>query len=432
MRPLEYNKIITELAEWISGLKERRPSAGRRLLVESMTADTDEVADGLQRDVMERVSREIVLDADEGIDYKALADGVQPLLPVELKWPTADEAEACQQLNDALERLQELLLGIAGELVRHRKDEAYVKLYEREQRTFTRNHGVSRARLEYEEWKEKECLGSPSMEDLEAYRADMLLAMFDAGVFEEKVAGMGNTRRINGEVDFDGLIERHKIAPEDLYKYYRCLRSVCDFEGGMLVVNAKKVGTHFNAFRKEKGAKQRRTAFFKFMQKVEFAQQDMLALRERHGVRLAALPDSRRGILEALAELVGYGEWVAPASDERIMEMLQNALGVGIYELTGEDAEMSETLWSMLEATGKLRVAWQNLIGYFAEKRFFLSTLGSPALNEMFFGNKELYQNIDKGRPGYKHKSKKWTQVLPLLDRFVPKKDRQNDNARDR
>ena len=392
--------------------------------MESMTADTEEVADGLQRDVMERVSHEIVLDADEGIDYKALADGVQPLLPVELKWPTADEAEACQQLNDALERLQELLLGIAAELVRHRKDEAYVKLYEREQKTFTRNHGVSRARLEYEEWKEKECLGSPSMEELVDYRADMLLAMFDAGVFEEKVAGMGNTRRINGEVDFDGLIERHKIAPEDLYKYYRCLRSVCDFEKGMLVVNAKKVGTHFNAFRKEKGAKQRRTAFFKFMQKVEFAQQDMLALRERHGVRLAALPDSRRGILEALAELVGYGEWVAPASDERIMEMLQNALGVGIYELTGEDAEMSETLWSMLEATGKLRVVWQNLIGYFAEKRFFLSTLGSPALNEMFFGNKELYQNIDKGRPGYKHKSKKWARVLPLLDRFVPKKDR--------
>jgi len=432
MRPLEYNKIITELAEWISGLKERRPSAGRRLLVESMTADTDEVADGLQRDVMERVSREIVLDADEGIDYKALADGVQPLLPVELKSPTDSETEACQQLNDALERLQELLLGIAGELVRHRKDEAYVKLYEREQRTFTRNHGVSRARLEYEEWKEKECLGSPSMEDLEAYRADMLLAMFDAGVFEEKVAGMSSNRRINGEVDFDGLIERHRIAPEDLYKYYRCLRSVCDFEKGMLVVNAKKVGTHFNAFRKEKGAKQRRTAFFKCMQKVEFAQQDMQALRERHGVRLAALPDSRRGILEALAELVGYGEWVAPASDERIMEMLQNALGVGIYELTGEDAEMSETFWSMLEATGKLRVAWQNLIGYFAEKRFFNPTLGSPALNEMFFGNKELYQNIDKGRPGYKHKSKKWTQVLPLLDRFVPKKDRQNDNARDR
>ena len=432
MKPQEYNKIITELAEWISGLRDRRPSAGRRLLVESMTADTEEVSEGLQRDVMERVSREIVLDADEGIDYKALADGVQPLLPVELKSPAAGEDEACQQLNDALERLQELLLGIAAALVHHRTDEDYVKLYEREQKTFARSQGVRRARLEYEDWREKECLGSPSMEELVEYRADMLLAMFDAGVFEEKVAGMGHCKRIHGEVEFDGLLERHKTAPDDVWKNYRCLRKLCDYADGLLVVNAKKAGTHFNAFRKEKGAKQKRTAFYKCMQKVEFAQQDMLSLRERPGVCQAALPDSRRGILEALAELVGYGEWVAPASDERIMEMLQNALGVGIYELTGEDAEMSETLWSMLEATGKLRVAWQNLIGYFAEKRFFNPTLGSPALNEMFFGNKELYQNIDKGRPGYKHKSKKWAQVLPLLDRFVPKKDRQNDNARDR
>ena len=103
MKPQEYNKILTGLAEWISGLRDRRPSAGRRLLVESMTADTEEVSEGLQRDVMERVSREIVLDADEGIDYKALADGVQPLLPVELKSPTDSETEACQQLNDALE-----------------------------------------------------------------------------------------------------------------------------------------------------------------------------------------------------------------------------------------------------------------------------------------------------------------------------------------
>ena len=194
--------------------------------MESMTADTEEVSEGLQRDVMERVSREIVLDADEGIDYKALADGVQPLLPVELKSPTDSETEACQQLNDALERLQELLLGIAGELVRHRKDEAYVKLYEREQKTFARSQGVRRARLEYEDWREKECLGSPSMEELVEYRADMLLAMFDAGVFEEKVAGMGHCKRIHGEVEFDGLLERHKTAPDDVWKNYRCLRKL--------------------------------------------------------------------------------------------------------------------------------------------------------------------------------------------------------------
>lgn len=423
MKPADYNKILTGLIEQIPGLSEVRPSAGRVFLVRYYAADTGELVDGLTRDVLTRVSREIVLDADEGIDYAELAENLRSLLPVELKSPTADECDACQELNANLDRLLDTLLGIADELVRHRKDDEYVKLYEAELRTFARNGGVRRARFDYEKWKEKECLGSPSMEELEEYRADKLLCMFEAGVFEERVSRMGNTRRIANEVVFDSQIEHHKTIADDVGKNYRSLRKLCDYANGLLVVKPKQVGTHFYAFREEKGARLKRGAFFKYMQKVEFAQQDMQALRERHGVRLAKLPDSRKAILETLAELVGYGEWVAPASDEKILTMLHNALGVGMYELTGEDAEMSETFWSMLEATGKLRVVWQNLIGYFAEKRFFSPSLGSPALNEMFFGNKELYQNIDKGRPGYSRKSKKWAQVLPLLDRFFPRKE---------
>ena len=159
------------------------------------------------------------------------------------------------------------------------------------------------------------------------------------------------------------------------------------------------------------------------MYKVDLVQQEMQEMQKRRGARLDGLPASRHQILETLAELVGYGEWVAPATDENILEMLYNALGVGMYELTDEDYEMSETLWSMLELTGNLRVVWQNLIGYFAEHRFFVSTLGSPALNEMFFDNRDYYQNIDKGRPSYKRKSKKWEHVQPLLDRFVPRKE---------
>lgn len=423
MKPADYNKILIGLIEKIPGLSEVRPSAGRVHLVLYYAVDTAELMDSLTQDVLTRVSREIVLDADEGIDYAALAENLQPLLPVELKSPTADEADALRELNDKLDKLLDTLLGIADELVRHRKDDEYVRLYEGELRTFTRYGGMRRASLDYQEWKEKVCLGSPSMEELEEYRADKLLCMFEAGVFEERVSRMGKTRRVNGEVVFDGVIERHKIAPDDVWKNYRCLLRLFDFVDGMLVVKPKQVGIHFYANREEKNARQKRMAILKYKQKVELSQQDMQALRERPGVRLAALPESRKDILNALAELVGYGEWVAPASAENILMMLQNALGVGMYELTGEDAEMSEMFWSLLEATGKLRVVWQNLIGYFAEKRFFSPSLGSPALNEMFFGNKELYQNIDKGRPSYGRKSKKWAQVLPLLDRFVPKKE---------
>ena len=103
--------------------------------------------------------------------------------------------------------------------------------------------------------------------------------------------------------------------------------------------------------------------------------------------------------------------------------MLHNALGVGMYELTGDEAAMSETFWSTLEQVGNQRVVWQNLIGYFAEHRFFSPNLGAPALNEMFFDTTEYYQNIDKGRPSYQRKAKKWARIQPLLDRFVPRKE---------
>ena len=164
-------------------------------------------------------------------------------------------------------------------------------------------------------------------------------------------------------------------------------------------------------------------AFFKYMMKIDFAQQAMQEIRQRQGVRLAELPDSRRGILEWLAEMVGYGEWLPPATAEKILEMLHNALGVGMYELTGDEAAMSETFWSTLEQVGNQRVVWQNLIGYFAEHRFFSPNLGAPALNEMFFDTTEYYQNIDKGRPSYQRKAKKWARIQPLLDRFVPRKE---------
>ena len=103
------------------------------------------------------------------------------------------------------------------------------------------------------------------MEELAEYRADKLLCLFEAGVFEERVSRMGNTRRVANEVVFDGLIERHKIAAEDVWKNYRCLCKLCDFTNGLLVVKPKQVGNHFYAFREEKGARQKRSAFFKYI-----------------------------------------------------------------------------------------------------------------------------------------------------------------------
>ena len=128
MKPYEYNIILTGLIASVSGLKERRPSAGRRLLVESLLADTKELTEGLKTEVLARVSREIWLEADEGIDYDALAEGVQDVLPLELLNATADEEEVCDRLNEALEALSKTLFDIVKALNRLYKHEDYATL----------------------------------------------------------------------------------------------------------------------------------------------------------------------------------------------------------------------------------------------------------------------------------------------------------------
>ena len=105
MKPCEYNNILTGLIAEIASLKERRPSAGRLKYLEGYAADVEELTRDLMTDILERVQREIWLEADEGIDYSAQSEQILSLLPIELPKANADEVAACQQLADALEKL---------------------------------------------------------------------------------------------------------------------------------------------------------------------------------------------------------------------------------------------------------------------------------------------------------------------------------------
>lgn len=65
----EYTEILDELKRKIADLGDRRPSAGRLHHLMSIAADMEELTGKFRADVLERVSRDIVLDAEEGIDY---------------------------------------------------------------------------------------------------------------------------------------------------------------------------------------------------------------------------------------------------------------------------------------------------------------------------------------------------------------------------
>ena len=137
------------------------------------------------------------------------------------------------------------------------------------------------------------------------------------------------------------------------------------------------------------------------------------------------LSASRQEFLDQLLALVDKGDWKHDGIADGVKQMVLTVLGQGETPLTGKEAEMSETLWHLLEngRGDRVRIVWQNWVGYLDDKKLF-PLKGSPALNKDFFGDEEGYPNIDKGRPSRNNMSNGFRDVLPLLDAYVPKLDK--------
>ena len=133
------------------------------------------------------------------------------------------------------------------------------------------------------------------------------------------------------------------------------------------------------------------------------------------------LSERRQAILDRLDILIAKGEWMKPATADNIKRMMRDVLNLGEYALQGDELIMSDTLWNLLEHRkgDAVRITWQNLIGYLIYHRM-LPPVGSPKLQEMFFGSTDDYTNIDKGKPDCKFMSERFRQVLPLLDKYKP------------
>ena len=283
MKPCEYNNILTGLIERVSGLRDRRPSAGRWHTVMGIVADAEELSRELTTDILERVRQEIWLEADDGIEYGALAEQILSLQPIELPKVNADETDACQQLAGMLEILNNVLRQIVSALVRHHSREEYVQLYESQKKRYLGLSTARRAREMFEEWKEYDCFGDPTPDDIDNYLLEKLVHLFEQGSLQSKAAHIKRVTHYPSEVDFDQLDE-DKDKKKMCWKQYAALRRMTDWQDGYLVVLPDRVGQHFYGTRKEDNAKEHRKILLKYLHKIDMVQQE------------------RRRILAALAE----------------------------------------------------------------------------------------------------------------------------------
>ena len=278
---IDYKNLLDTLFEKVERMRTERPSAGTRYWLMGMVADVTETTEMMTQEVLERVTKEVVLDADTDIDYTETGERVQAMV---LTAPNDDLQEATQAVNDALGVLSDVLTQIASQLERRHKDEAYARLYDQEKRRYLSSGTPRRVRQTFEDWLYDVCNGSPCMDDINAYVTEKLVHMFEKGVFDSKVEHIQRATRYPAEFDFSLLDDDHKLK-KSIHKHYSELRKLVDYCDGFLVVNPVKVGRHFYTNRKEENARGHRNAFLKYMHKITLAQEERRKLLEAEATR---------------------------------------------------------------------------------------------------------------------------------------------------
>ena len=277
----DYKNLFEALFEKVERMRTERPTAGTRYRLMGLAADVTETTETMTQEVLERVTKEVVLDADTDIDYTETGERVASMV---LTVPNDDLQEATQAVNDALGVLSDVLTQIASQLERRHKDEAYARLYDQEKRRYLSSGTPRRVRQTFEDWLYDVCNGSPCMDDINAYVTEKLVHMFEKGVFDSKVEHIQRATRYPAEFDFSLLDDDHKLK-KSIHKHYSELRKLVDYCDGFLVVNPVKVGRHFYTNRKEENARGHRNAFLKYMHKITLAQEERRKLLEAEATR---------------------------------------------------------------------------------------------------------------------------------------------------
>ena len=278
---IDYKNLFETLFEKVERMRTERPTAGTRFRLMGLAADVTEATEMMTQEVLERVTKEVVLDADTDIDYTETGERVASMV---LTVPNDDLQEATQGVNEALAVLSNVLTQIASQLERRHKDEAYARLYDQEKRRYLSSGTPRRVRQTFEDWLYDVCNGSPCMDDINAYVTEKLVHMFEKGVFDTKVEHIQRATRYPAEFDFSLLDDDHKLK-KSIHKHYSELRKLVDYCDGFLVVNPVKVGRHFYTNRKEENARGHRNAFLKYMHKITLAQEERRKLLEAEATR---------------------------------------------------------------------------------------------------------------------------------------------------
>ena len=269
--------IVLDLINKLSKYREeKRPTAGTKYRLLGLEADIWEVMNILKEGLQQHVDTWAYLNDDEDIDFLELSNQISSLELDENDDLEEDIYKKTMFVNDNLGFLEGLLKD-CDEKMRHRpSDENCERIYEREKLYFMRSEFGIKIRNTFKDWMLDVCNGHPQLDNLEDYRIEKLLKMFDKGVLSSRVEHIHRIRHYNAEIDFFQIDAGHDL--KTVLKQYTALRQLVDFRDGCLIVDSVRVGRHFYVYRHEMNAKANRLEFLKYMYKIELAQEEYCRL----------------------------------------------------------------------------------------------------------------------------------------------------------
>ena len=124
-------------------------------------------------------------------------------------------------------------------------------------------------------------------------------------------------------------------------------------------------------------------------------------------------------ILNEIFTLVKKGDWKSPATTEKVELFFTTLFGCEKNLLDKEDVEEADKFKDFFKkgrsrGNSRVVISFANMVGYFMKNGLLVDS--QKKVNNDFFKNEDLTNNINKGKSG--GGSKDFNSLIPLLDKY--------------
>lgn len=234
--------------------------------------------------------------------------------------------------------------------------------------------------------------------------------VFDKGLYVKHKAD-----ELFKETHFD-LVEEVTLDEEELKKKYYVFRTLVAYENGKFILKDKDYLGKYLIKNNDKISVDEFTEFKYFLDSISLIYADMTFDEVEEE---ATLTEQDSKILNEIFTLVNKGDWKSPATTEKVGLFFTTLFGCEKNLLDKEDVEEAKKFKDFFKrgrsgGNSRVVISFANMVGYFMKNGLLVDS--QKKVNNDFFKNEDLTNNINKGKSG--GGSKDFNSLIPLLDKY--------------